>query len=113
MPIETLTERRLNRALLARQLLLERSNSPLQTVLEQVAGIQTQYAPSAYIGLWTRMSALKRGDLTSALVDGTAVQATLMRTTIHTVSAGDFWPFALAIRDSRREWLARRNRRQL
>ncbi len=44
-----LSTRELNRALLARQLLLERSPLPLPRVLEQVAGLQTQYAPSAYV----------------------------------------------------------------
>ena len=96
MTTETLTQRRLNRALLARQLLLERSDLPLTDALEQVGGIQTQYAPSAYIGLWSRMVDFDRARLTGALEDRTAVQATLMRMTIHTVSATDFWPMALA-----------------
>jgi hypothetical protein len=110
---ETLTERRRNRALLARQLLLERADLPLTEVLERVGGIQTQYAPSAYIGLWSRMADFERSQLTAALQDHSAVQATLMRMTIHTVSAGDFWPMALAIRPSRREWFARVNRREM
>src|ERR1700737_140628 len=45
----------LTRALLARQLLLERSRLPLPRALEQVAGLQTQYAPAAYVGLWSRL----------------------------------------------------------
>jgi hypothetical protein len=110
---ETLTERRLNRALLARQLLLERSNLPLSRALEQVGGIQTQYAPSAYVGLWSRVADFDRSALTNSLEDRSAVQATLMRMTIHTVSAADFWPMALALRESRREWLGRLNRREM
>src|SRR6266542_3098082 len=50
----TLTQRELNRALLARQLLLERVRSPLPRVLERMGGLQAQYAPAMYIGLWTR-----------------------------------------------------------
>jgi len=50
----TLTERELHRALLARQLLLERSALPIDRAVEQVGGLQTQYAPSGYVGLWTR-----------------------------------------------------------
>ena len=107
---ETLSERRLNRALLARQLLLEPSHEPLTTVLERVGGIQTQYAPSGYIGLWTRMADFPREDLTRALEARQAIEATLMRMTIHIVSARDYWPMAVAIRDSRREWFARVNR---
>lgn len=78
-----LSTRQLNRALLARQLLLERSKLPLVKALEQIAGLQTQYAPSAYIGLWTRLHDFKREMLTKALEERRAVQATLMRVTIH------------------------------
>ena len=48
-----LSTRELNRALLARRLLLERSPLPLDAALEQVAGLQAQYAPSPYVGLWS------------------------------------------------------------
>jgi hypothetical protein len=47
-----LSQRELNRAVLARQLLLERSRGTLPRALERVAGLQAQYAPSMYIGLW-------------------------------------------------------------
>ena len=105
----TLTRRELNRALLARQLLLERGRMPLPRALEQVGGIQAQYAPSMYIGLWSRLDGLERDAVTAALVDRSAVQATLMRVTIHLVSREDFWPFALATREVRRAlWLRSR-----
>lgn len=68
----TLIQRRLNRALLARQLLPERSRLSLPEVLEQVGGLQTQYAPSGYIGLWSRMADFERAALTRALEDGAA-----------------------------------------
>jgi hypothetical protein len=107
--VRTLTRRELNRALLARQLLLERSPLPLPAALEQVAGIQAQYAPSMYVGLWTRLEGFERGALTTALERRTVVQATLLRVTIHLVSRADFWPFALATRDARRaRWLKSR-----
>ena len=89
-----LTTRELNRAVLARQGLLDRFGTSLPRVLERVGGIQAQYAPSMYIGLWSRMTGLERGALTRALERRTVVQATLMRSTIHLVSARDFWPFA-------------------
>jgi hypothetical protein len=103
----------LNRALLARQLLLERSDLPLTTALERVAGLQTQYAPTGYIGLWARVRDFQRDDLTDALMGKRAVQATLMRSTIHMVSADDYWPFAVATRRARSEWWVRAQGRAL
>ena len=98
--------RELNRALLARQLLLERASLPLPEALERVAGIQAQYAPSMYIGLWTRLEGFERTMLTAAIEERSVVVGTLMRTTIHLVSPADYWPFALATRDVRRaQWL--------
>jgi Winged helix DNA-binding domain len=102
-----LTQRELNRALLARQLLLERATSPLPRALERVGGIQAQYAPSMYVGLWTRLEGLEREQLTRALERKTVVQGTLMRTTIHLVSKRDYWPFAVGIRRLQREWWVR------
>jgi hypothetical protein len=99
-----LSTRELNRALLARQLLLERSKLPLTRALERAAGLQAQYAPSTYIGLWSRLRDFRREALTNALERRRAVQATLMRVTIHVVSARDYPLFAEGIRKSRREW---------
>jgi hypothetical protein len=109
----TLSTRELNRALLARQLLLERSSLPLPDALEQVAGLQAQYAPSPYVGLWSRLRDFRRDDLTRALEDRRAVQATLLRVTIHVVSAADYPPFTEAVRGARREWWAGATRREL
>jgi hypothetical protein len=101
-----LTERALNRALLARQLLLERARTPLPRALERIGGIQAQYAPSMYIGLWSRLQGFERDQLTRALERRTVVQGTIMRTTIHLVSARDYWPLTLAVRKTRNEhWL--------
>jgi Winged helix DNA-binding domain len=77
---------------------------PLPRVLERVGGLQTQYAPSAYIGLWTRMERFEQARLTRALERRQAIQATLMRSTIHVVSARDYWPFADGIGPSRELW---------
>jgi len=108
-----LTTRDLNRALLARQLLLQRSDLPLTRAIEQCAGLQTQYAPSAYVALWSRLRDLPREALTTALERRDAVQATLMRSTIHVVSAPDFHPLAAAIRQGRREHWLRAARREV
>jgi len=99
-----LTERDLNRALLARQLLLERAELPLPRALERVGGIQAQYAPSSYIGLWSRLEGFDRNDLTRALERRTVVQGTLMRVTIHLVSARDYPLLAEGVRERRRQW---------
>jgi hypothetical protein len=99
-----LTQRELNRALLARQLLLEPAKTPLPRALERIGGIQAQYAPSMYIGLWSRLEGFEREQLTRALGRKTVVQGTLMRATIHLVSKGDYWPFAVGIRRLQREW---------
>jgi hypothetical protein len=98
-----LTERELNRALLARQMLLERRRAPIPKVLERMGGLQAQYAPSMYVGLWSRMEGFERDSLTRALERRSVVQATLMRATIHLVSKADFWPYAAGVREARRE----------
>lgn len=99
-----LSQRALNRALLARQLLLERVDLPIADALEKVGGLQTQYAPSGYVGLWTRLLDVRREDLTTALEDRSVIQASLMRVTIHMVSRRDFWPYAMGVRAARRMW---------
>jgi hypothetical protein len=97
----------LNRALLTRQLLLERGRTPIPRALERIGGIQAQYAPAMYIGLWSRVAGLERAALTRALERGSVIQATLMRATIHLVSRADYWPLTAAIRAERRAWWER------
>jgi hypothetical protein len=111
--MRTLSQRELNRALLSRQLLLERANVSLPRALERMGGLQAQYAPSMYIGLWTRLEGFERERLTRALERRRVVQGTLMRATIHLVSARDYWPFTVAVRRTRREWWLRYHRGQL
>jgi hypothetical protein len=105
-----LSERALRVALLARQRLLRRDATGIG-VVRAVGGLQTQYAPSGYIGCWTRASArdgspLVRETYGDALRRRSLVQGTLMRHTIHTVARADYWPFAIAVREARRaSWL--------
>jgi hypothetical protein len=103
----TLSERELNRAVLARQGLLDPLDEPLPRVLERVAGIQAQYAPSMYVGLWSRMRTFDREQLTRGLEDRAVVQGTLLRATIHLVSREDYWPFAVGVRELLRDWFLR------
>ena len=102
-----LSTRELNRALLARQLLLERSSLSLTRALEAVGGLQTQYAPSGYVGLWSRLRDFPRVALTKALVNRDAIQGTLMRSTIHTVSRADYPVLLAGVRSARRDWWLR------
>ena len=102
MAVRTLSQRDLNRALLARQLLLERADLKIPRALERMGGLQAQYAPSMYIGLWSRVEGLERDALTRALEKRQVVQGTLQRATIHLVSKRDYWPFEIAVRDARR-----------
>jgi hypothetical protein len=99
-----LTTRPLNRALLARQHLLKRSTQPLTKTLERVAGLQTQYAPSGYVGLWSRLDGFQRPALTNSLERKRVIQASLMRVTIHMVSGRDYVLFAAGIRGATRKW---------
>lgn len=93
---------RLNRALLARQLLLDRADLTPVAAVERVGALQTQYSPSAYVGLWSRLAGFRRADLTDALTDGRIVQGWVMRCTIHMVSAADHPRLTEAVRLPRR-----------
>ena len=102
--VTSLDWKQINRSVLARQLLLERTSLPLHRVVERMAGVQAQYIPSAYVGLWSRTAGFERAALTTALERRSIVQATLMRGTIHLVSRADYWPMTAAIRKRMRDW---------
>ena len=86
----TLSKRALNRALLARQLLLERASITPQRAVERLAGLQAQQARPPFIGLWTRLDGFRREDLVDALDRRAIVKGTLMRHTLHLMSARDY-----------------------
>jgi hypothetical protein len=66
-----------------------------------------------YVGLWSRLDGFERDDLTEALEKKKVAQGTLMRQTIHLVSAADWWPIQLAVREPRREaWAVYGDRRK-
>jgi hypothetical protein len=91
-----LSQRELNRALLARQLLLARRKLSVQRAVERLCAIQAQYSPSPYIALWSRLSNFQRMQLTRALEGRQVVKATMMRVTLHMVSARDYPYFVAA-----------------
>jgi hypothetical protein len=72
-----------------------------------MGGLQAQYAPAMYIGLWSRVEGLERDAVTRVLERRSVVQATMMRATIHLVSKADYWPLTVAIREPRRRWWER------
>lgn len=103
-----LTLRELNRATLARQLLLRRHRQPVPRALERTAGLQAQFPPSPYIGLWSRLEGFRKERLSRALERASVVKATLMRMTLHLVSADDYVLFAGALKE---HWIAMLERR--
>jgi len=97
MATRVLTPGELNRALLARQLLLERRPLPLAGAVEKLAGLQAQWAPAPYVGLWTRVAGFRRETLERALLSRRIVRAVLMRGTIHLVTLADYGIFGAAV----------------
>ena len=100
-PVPTLSLRELNRALLARQLLLERKKVNVVKAIEDLACLQGQWAPSPYVALWSRLAGFKRDQLTDAIDRGDVVKTTIMRATLHLVSAREYPAYHLATLDGR------------
>ena len=91
----TLTQRELNRATLARQRLLERSDMTALEAVEHLAGMQAQTPHGPYVSLFSRIRAFDPQELSRLLADRDVVRAWLMRSTVHLVSARDcleWWP---------------------
>lgn len=84
-----LTVRELNRATLARQLLLERTVDPVTEVVRRILAVQAQEPASPYVALWNRIAAFEPAELDAAFADGEVLKATLMRVTLHAVTAED------------------------
>jgi hypothetical protein len=89
-PHDVLTVRRLNRATLARQMLLRRERSSVAEAVERLCGMQAQEPRLPFPGLWSRLHGFRREDLHRALHDRTVVRSTLMRGTLHLMSAADY-----------------------
>lgn len=85
-PLDTRT---LNRTLLERQLLLERTESGAEAVVAHLLGLQSQAPLSPYPGLWTRVADFSFDELGALLTARTVVRVVLMRGTVHLVTADD------------------------
>lgn len=93
-----LTLRELNRATLARQLLLERVHLSALDAIQQLAGLQGQLPNPPYIGLWSRVHAFQREELTRLLEQRQVVRTSMMRRTLHLTTAEDYVRFRPALR---------------
>src|SRR5262249_55263223 len=86
----SLGRQELNRATLARQMLLKREKIKPLAAVERLLGLQAQVARPPFVGLWSRVERFGREDLHRLLHDKEVVRATLMRATLHLMSARDF-----------------------
>ena len=89
--------RELNRATLARQMLLARENLSIPAAIERLVGLQAQLASAPFVGLWTRLRDFRREDLARLIEDRTVIKATLLRATLHIFTANDFVRFRTAL----------------
>lgn len=89
MSNQVLTRRQLNRAFLARQLLLERAHLTCEQAIEHLVGMQAQAPTAPYVGLWSRVDGFRFDDLASLYDERRVTRLSMMRSTIHLVTADD------------------------
>ncbi|WP_131737503.1 winged helix DNA-binding domain-containing protein [Actinomadura roseirufa] len=90
---DTLSVQALNRATLARQLLLAREAIPVADAVGRLCGLQAQEPKPPFFGLWARLEGFRPPDLVQALHDRSVVRATMMRATLHLMTSADYAAF--------------------
>ena len=104
MAERVLTLRELNRATLARQLLLERKRLSPTAVIEHLVGMQAQWPAAPYVGVWTRTTSFRRQALERELARAAIVKATVIRQTLHLVTRRDYGLFRAALSETNFPW---------
>ncbi|MCS7475448.1 winged helix DNA-binding domain-containing protein [Umezawaea endophytica] len=84
-----LDTRALNRATLARQLLLDRADLPAVDAVEHLCGLQAQEPQEPFVGLWSRLRAFTPAALSDLVTGRRVVRTHLMRRTVHLLAAED------------------------
>ncbi len=88
-----LSRRAVNRATLARQLLLQKAPLPVPAAVAHLAGLQAQTPQTWYVGLWTRLADFDPVATGELLVTRALVRLPAMRSTIHLLTADDALAF--------------------
>jgi hypothetical protein len=99
-----LTLRQLNRATLARQLLLERKKLSPTAVIERLVGMQAQWPQAPYVGIWTRTASFRREALERQLASGAVLKGAVMRQTLHLVTRRDYGVLRAAMSETNFPW---------
>ena len=82
-------------------MLLARQKTRVVDAVERLGGLQAQWAPAPYVALWSRLHGFERAQLTKAIDQGALIKATLMRATLHLVSAREYPAYSVATLDGR------------
>jgi hypothetical protein len=93
-----LSRRDLNRAALARQMLLERYDLTVTQALHRLLAMQGQLARAPFVGLWARTRDFTPNTLREAIQRRQVVRATMLRGTLHLMLAEDVLAFRTALR---------------
>jgi hypothetical protein len=86
---ESLSPRAGNRALLARQGLLSRTDGDVAATVRRLIGLQAQAPLPPYFALASRLDRFRPDDLSRLILDRRVVRIALMRGTVHLVTAED------------------------